>query len=487
MGNSYNKLGKKVNENDRSPGFFDKMFQGFTTLNKKAFSAVLSYISPFMIDKPIFTDWDTETAVKDGLMASHVVYACVRYRAWNAASVPWIVEEKNKQGQWVRVKDHPLENLIEHPNSVNERVDLIARISMFLDVCGNALIYKTIYKGAVMELIPVQPDRIKPIPDTKKFLAGYQFNPVGKGNSAAVDKSNVVKVENIIHWMYPNPINPYWGLGPLQTVGRVVDTEVEALKFQKSSLQNKLVKDGILSFKKHLTPKQWENIQTQFSSQVGGSANARGPIVLGEEATYQPFSMTPHEMDFTNSRRMAREDICMAFAVPPPLIGILDNATYANVSEARVIFWLDTMIPHLELIAAGFNRSLVPHFGDPEKLRVNYDLTQVPAMWEAFDKSVTTARKLFEIGYPTNDINIRLQMGMPNIEGGDRSYIPGNLMVPADIKPYGADVVKEPTKPATTSAPPAPAKPTKPPKDSKKSEDTDAVLPGFCFPDEGSV
>lgn len=447
MGNIYDSSGKLVTTStNNGPGFLDKIFQGFNNLNRKAISVVYSYISPFLIDKPVFNTWDTETAVKEGLMSSHVVYACVRLRAWSAASVPWIVEEKTKSGRWVRVQDHPLENLIEHPNEDMERVDLISRISMLLDVCGNALIYKTLFKGAVMELIPIQPDQIKPIPSNKNIIQSYQFFKKGEGKTTNKDPKNIIKKEHIIHWMFPNPINPFWGLGPLQTVGRIVDTEVEAIKFQKNSLENKAVKDGILSVKRHLSKAQWTLLHDEFKAQISGPNNARGPIVLGEDVHYQPFSMTPAELDFANSRKMNREDIAIALGVPPPLIGILENSSYANSSEARIIFWLDTMIPHLEFIAAGFNRSLVPNFGDKEKLRVNYDLSQVPAMGDAFDRSATTARKLFEIGYPTNIISNRLQMGLPEIPGGNNSYIPGNLMVPADIKTYG-DREKEEVKP----------------------------------------
>lgn len=488
MGNMYNSHGEASPRKDStsSPGFFGRMFQGFTNLNKKTFNAVLSYVSPFMLDRPTFTNWNTEEAIKNGYIASHVVNACIRFRANSAASVPWIVQEKDKAGVWRRVQDHPLENLIEHPNEQKERFGFIYSASVALDACGNALAYITLYKGTPMELILIQPDRIRPIPDKKKFISGYQFSPKGTGISGSVDPKNFIKPENIIHWMLPNPADPFWGIGPLQALGRIVDTEIEATKFQNSSLRNKAVKDGILSFKKHLNRAQWELINDEFRSQIAGADNARGPIVLSEEATYQPFSMTPAELDFTNSRKMSREDICIGFLVPPPLIGILEHSSYANSDAARITFWNDTMVPHLELLAEGFNRSLVPHFGDPEKLRVMYDLSQVPAMNDSLYKAAEIARKLFEIGYPINVINARIPgFNMPEIEGGDSSYIPGNLMVPADIKVEGeSDPTLPENRPKDDEGGKTPSKTTT---DSKNNKPVDYTkdLPDCCFGEEG--
>ena len=90
--------------------------------------------------------------------------------------------------------------------------------------------------------------------------------------------------------------------------------------------------------------------------------NAHTPWVLGAGANWQQMSLSPAEMDFINSRKFTREEICTIFQVPPPMIGIQDRMTYNNIETARKIFWMDTVTPLLEDIKDCFNLSLTPEF-----------------------------------------------------------------------------------------------------------------------------
>lgn len=436
---------KALGPTNIKPGLLGSVFNLFTNINKKAFSVALSYVSPFMMERPVFTDWNTENSVIHGLKVSPIAYRCIMYRASNVGSVPWVVEKKVK-GEWKRVADHPLADLIAHPNPQQSRIDLIMRSSMFLDLCGNALLYKNRSRNNVVELSNVQPDRIFPRPDKETFLKDYEFHPSGGGSY------EYIQVKDILHWQFPNPVNPYWGLGPLQALGKVVDTEVDAANWQKYSMQNRNIKDGLLTFKRHLTAEQHRKIREEFANQVSGSSNARGPLVLGEDANYTPFSMTPVELDFVNSRKMAKEEICQGFGVPPILVGI-GSESYNNADLARIVFWLDYMIPLLDLFAAGFNRSLLPDFEDDETFRVMYDLSQVPQLLDLLDRKATTSRKLFEIGYPSRSINSRLKLGMDAQDGTDVGFIPSNL-VPSDFYTNPEKYAGLTTKPSSTGSTP---------------------------------
>jgi hypothetical protein len=138
------------------------------------------------------------------------------------------------------------------------------------------------------------------------------------------------------------------------------------------------------------------------------------------------LNTTAAELDFVESRRFIRDEICSAFGVPPPMVGNYERATLANIETARQIFWRDTMIPVLDKISGILNLQLVAEYGS--ELRLRYDLTQVDALQENYTEKVNNAKGLWSMGLPWNEINRRLEMGFDEVEGGEIGYLPAGLL-----------------------------------------------------------
>jgi hypothetical protein len=90
--------------------------------------------------------------------------------------------------------------------------------------------------------------------------------------------------------------------------------------------------------------------------------------------------MSPAEMDFIESRKMTRVEICAAVDVPPQLVGIPDAQTYANYEQAEKAFWLNCIVPLVRRIRDALNMNMINVSG-PD-VRLNYDLSEVPALNE---------------------------------------------------------------------------------------------------------
>jgi HK97 family phage portal protein len=371
-----------------------------------------------MNNKPIWKDWSTDNAVTHGYKASTWVYSCISRIAKTAASVPWRVYRETEEGL-EEIPNHPLEILLKKPNPFMSGQDLFERLVGHLYLGGNGILSKVRVNNIVAELWPVMPDSISPIPSRNDYIAGYEYRAKGV--------TYTIKPEDILHFMFIDPSNFYWGLAPLQAVARSVDTDTEMLDWQKVSLQNRAITDGVFSFKQPLTKTQWDEARAMIREQHMGAGGARTPWVLGGEAQWTQMSLSPAEMDFINSRAFTREEICSVFNVPPPMIGLYENATLSNIETARKIFWLDTMIPLLEDLKSAFNLSLTPEFG--EGLVLSYDVSNVQAIQDNFGEKVTTAKDLWSMGIPFNEINQRLELGFDEIEGGDVGYLPLNLMI----------------------------------------------------------
>ena len=60
--------------------------------------------------------------------------------------------------------------------------------------------------------------------------------------------------------------------------------------------------------------------------------------------------MTPHKLELTaeeaqyiETRKLNREEVCAAYDVPPPVVHILDRATFSNITEQMRSMYRDTM------------------------------------------------------------------------------------------------------------------------------------------------
>jgi HK97 family phage portal protein len=383
-----------------------------------------SYSSPELLlayygKTPQFAKWDTELAIKEGYKHSTWVYACINLRASSASSVPWIVERQTPDG-WELDETSPLARLLVRPNPDMDLRTLIEYTVQHQDLSGNAYWSKVRagnnQVGAIWILMP---DAMRVVPGMNRLVDKYEYSlgPVRKD----------IPPEDIIHFRYPDPGNLWFGVSPLKSAAQAVDIDNEAERFQKVSLENRGMSDVHFEVPADATAEQVARLREIYSQQQTGSRNARKALFSSAKVTM--MNTTAAELDFTESRRFIRDEICSAFGVPPPMVGNYDKATLANIETARQIFWRDTMIPVLDRVSGTLNMQLANEFPG---YRIRYDLSQVDALRENFTEKVENAKSLWSMGLPWNEINKRLEIGFEDVAGGDVGYLPSSLL-PTDF------------------------------------------------------
>jgi len=388
-------------------------------------------IATWKAGKPVWTDdWTLKTSVEHGLRVCSWVFACVFRRMKSIASVPWYVEKWGAEG-WQRVQEHPALDLLNNPNPYWSRLDLFETLMMHLDLDGNAIWTKTrLNNGTVQELWVISPDNIKPVPGDfakgQDYIVRYEAKREGSNEKFAVD------TDDVVHFQFKDPLNPYWGSAPIKSAGRSIDTDVESVKWNKTAIQNRAVTDGVFTFDGRMTRAQWEEMRTMVADQHMGSASARYPWVLGNDAKWTQMSLSPVDMDFMEGRKFTRVEVCSVYGVPPPLIGDYEKATLANIAESRTIYWVDTVIPLLDDLMDTLNRSLAPEFGDD--IRYNYDISKVQAMFPILVERIKATKELWSMGVPLNTATAFVGLGLPRVDGGDIGYVAGNLLPAGGIQ-----------------------------------------------------
>ena len=121
---------------------------------------------------------------------------------------------------------------------------------------------------------------------------------------------------------------------------------------------------------------------------------------------------------------MAAKDIALCFGVPSQLIGIPDSQTYANVQEARLALYEETIIPLANRIISDLNEWLAPSFSD--EINIQYDFESVPAITERRRRIYENVTAAVREGIITRN-EARDRLGLEPIKGGDEVYIAANL------------------------------------------------------------
>lgn len=392
---------------------------------KQIFKAVPVGIAPdWLTNQAYWSDFDAETASKEGYKASPAVYSVIKKRADAVSSVPLVVEQR-KGDEWEPVAEsHPLQQLLDNPNPDLDRSEMMRLLVTHLDLAGNGYWYKArIGNNRVAELWPLMPQYMEIQPGRERLIQYYKYRQHGLLTQ--------YESTDVMHAAYTNPDSLYFGQSPLQAAGKAVDIDNSAATWQKISMQNRGVPDGMFTFDADMTPEQYAQAMAVIGDRSEGPGNARKNLVLSK-AKYQQLSQTPAELDFMATRRFSLEQVCAVYGVPIEMIIGMGDANRASGDNVRKTFWLDTIVPLLDEIQSALNKGLVPDFGNLRDLRIRFDTSGVPALQENYSEKLVNAEKLHRLGVPFNKINQHLELGLDDIEGGDIGYIPQGL-IPASF------------------------------------------------------
>lgn len=420
-----------------------------TAAGAKSLIAAGPLLRRSMAGRPLVNrEWSAETAIDKLFKGSAIVYRGIVGSATAVGSVRWQAEVKVKD-RWEVAPDSELQALLERPHKRFNRQAWTELLVMYLGLNGNALNQKTLASGKplpgatkprILEMVPLVPKGVDPVPDEQEWIARYEY----KG-----PPRRVWQPDEMLHVMLPDPGNLYWGCSPLKAALDVILMDLEAVRWNASSMRNRAISDGVFSVEPALTTAQYEELKDQVWEQHQGADRAHEPWVLGGGAKWLAMERTPVEMDFNASRMRAREEILSSLGIPPVLAGYFENATLANAEVSRAIFWQDNAIPtYVERIASALNSDVVPHFGDPKKLRVTFDISGIPALREDLQKKATTLSVFVRAGVPYNDALRELELDLPEIPGiGD---------VPFGLETARPSAVPPPAQPAPTVQPEPP-------------------------------
>ena len=245
--------------------------------------------------------------------------------------------------------------------------------------------------GGVAELFPLRPERVRVELDAGGWPAAYRYQV---GERVTRFSADPVRPE-VIHLRGFNPVDDHYGLGCLGAASGAVAVHNAAARWSKALLDNAARPSGALVYDpgdgSSLSPEQWARLKDEMEAGFQGSANAGRPMLLEGGLRWQALSLSPADMDFAGTRDAAAREIALAFGVPPMLLGLPGDNTYANYREANRALWRLTVLPLAGAVLGGIAGGVR---GWWEDARLVVDLDRVPALAEEramLWKSVTAA------------------------------------------------------------------------------------------------
>lgn len=327
------------------------------------------FISPWATafdGSPGIGPFDYASAVREAYLANPIAQRAVRIVAEGVGGAP------------IQCADTRLEKLIRCSCGSQPLLEVLAAQ---LTLHGNA--YVQIVKdaaGTPIELFPLRPERVQVVAGEDGWPSGYRYILADRTVELALEDAD--GWPNVIHLKGFHPADDHYGAGCLAAATPAVAIHNAASEWNRALLANAARPSGALVYDagdaQPLSPEQFERLKGELLAAYQGGGNAGRPMLLEGGLDWKAMSLSPADMDFATLKSAAARDIALAFGVPPMLLGLPGDNTYANFREAGRALWRLTLLPLAGKILGGLHAGL----GDWFEGAAVVDLDRVPALSE---------------------------------------------------------------------------------------------------------
>ncbi|MEZ5869059.1 HK97 family phage portal protein [Defluviimonas denitrificans] len=351
---------------------------------------------------------DAVSLTKTGFSGNPVGFRAVKLIAEAAAALPLVCQDRER-----RYDLHPVIDLMRRPNPGQGRAELFEALYGQLLLSGNGYVEAVGGAGLPVELHVLRSDRMSLVPGADGWPVAYDYT-VG-GRKHRFDMAG--PVDPVCHIKSFHPQDDHYGLSPMQAAAVAVDVHNSASSWSKALLDNAARPSGAIVYKGTdgqgaLAPDQYDRLIHEMEMHHQGARNAGRPMLLEGGLDWKPMGFSPSDMEFQKTKEAAAREIAVAFGVPPMLLGIPGDATYANYQEANRAFYRLTVLPLATRVTAAVAYWLSTHLG--EEIELKPDLDQVPALAGERDQQW---KRVGEALFLT-DAEKRAILGLPPLPGG---------------------------------------------------------------------
>jgi HK97 family phage portal protein len=236
----------------------------------------------------------------------------------------------------------------------------------------------------------------------------------------------------ILHVKDYNPINDWRGLPNVDPAAFAIDMHTGGLRWNKALLENSAQPSGAMEYapkegSEKLTDEQFARLKAELDDQYSGAKNAGRPLLLDGGMKWTPMGYSPKDMNFEDGMNVAARQIALAFGVPPLILSIPGDNTFANYTEANKAFYRQTVLPLLRQWCRAHSWWLAGAFGKDIRIVPDEDDLDVFA-----DERAAYRKSVEESTVLQVDEKREMAWGVKPTPGGDVVLVP-STMIPLDM------------------------------------------------------
>jgi HK97 family phage portal protein len=281
------------------------------------------------------------------------VYASVNMLSRGIGRLPLHTYQLDAKGRKQRIRSdistpgrptsgQVLDRLLQRPAAGMSRNAMYGGTMIDRLVYGNALwiIDRDSY-GVPSQLRRVRwRDMLRVVPDEDGAPVSYQYRP---WNGLMYGPDRLVAAGDVIHFGLGSDPEGIYGISPLETCRYTLALHDALVRHLISYFANMARPSGVFKVDK-LTKERIDEIRNMLTELYTSPENA-GKI-LATTGEWQQISHDPSHSSVVELIKLSREEIAATYAVPPPVLGILDQAIKSNVKELREQYARDSLGPH---------------------------------------------------------------------------------------------------------------------------------------------
>ncbi|MEL6207854.1 MAG: phage portal protein, partial [Pseudomonadota bacterium] len=337
-------------------------------------SATGPVTAPVGAARAIWGPRDTLTLTRDGFLSNPVGHRAVKLVAEAAAALPVVCQDRDR-----RYEAHPVLDLLQRPNGAQGRADLLEALYAQILLSGNGFVEAVGEMGLPVELHVLRSDRMSIVPGADGWPVAYDYTVGSRKHRFVVTG----EAPAICHLRSFHPQDDHYGLSPLVAAAQAVEVHNAASRWSKGLLDNAARPSGAIVYRGEdgmgMTAEQYERLLSEMEHHHQGARNAGRPMLLEGGLDWKPMGFSPSDMEFQKTKEAAAREIATAIGVPPMMLGIPGDATYANYQEANRAFYRLTVLPLATRVLAALSDWLGRHAPDGV-VELRPDLDQVSAL-----------------------------------------------------------------------------------------------------------
>jgi len=363
-----------------------------------------------------------------------ILYAVVAKLTFAASRLPFNAYQEIGEGDSrERAKGHALDRLVLRPRPRTRAFGWKSLAWWDLFVHGKCLIVKWRGNGPGSE-------------PTELWNVPWPLVQEVKDNSGVIGY-NVV-LNGTRYWVRPDDAivqSLPGGFSPLEPLRRSLALEDAALTWQGQSFMNGVTPRGAFVSKDKLDEKTLPRLRAELEKLYAGPDNAGRFGLFDQGLEWAQMGHSAVDAELIAQRKLTREEVCSALDVAPPLIGLLDRATFNNIDTIKELLYVETLGSRLAMFEDGMQGQLVDDEPAWDGLWLEHNLNDVL-------KPNPEARfRAYLMSQQSSTTTIDERRKAENLPALNIPGVTDVVLVPANMIPAGAE------KPADAPATPAKA------------------------------